>query len=361
MKANLLTLACLSCVITNALAQTNYRISEAAANFLVWAPDARAGGMGHAGTATSGDANSAFWNVGKLTDAPGNLGVTASYSPWLPNIMNGAWLGHAAGYKKLGKGQVIGASVQYFSDPGIVSAPSLSAGGDIAFSGSYARQLGNHFSAGITLKYLSSDIGSGVVVLGQSLKPARAMAGDIGFYYKSQASDMAGDEHMVWTVGATIANIGPKMNYGSGYEYFLPTMLRLGGGFSYKANGQHKLNVTAEAGKLLIPTPQPGRNVNQTSYLEGVVKSFSDAPGGVKEEMQEVTIAMGAEYWYKDLFALRGGYFTENKEKGDRKFFTTGAGARILKHYSLDFAYLIPTDSGSPMKNMYKLTASVDF
>lgn len=360
MKANLLTLACLSCTLTNVFAQTNYRIAETAANFLAIAPDARAGGMGYAGTATSADANSAFWNVGKLPDAPGSFGVSATYSPWLPYLINSAWLGYATGYKKLGKGQVVGASVQYFSDPAIVSAPTLSSGGDIAFSGSYAKQLGSHFSAGVTLKYVSSDIGS-IVVQGKALKPARAVAGDIGFYYKSLSPDAEGNENMVWTIGATLANIGPKMNYGPGYEYFLPTTLRLGGGLSYTANGQHKLNVTAEAGKLLVPTPVPGSNVNQKPYLEGIFQSFSDAPGGFKEEMQEIVVAMGAEYWYKNLFALRGGYHAENKRKGDGKFFTAGAGVRVLKHYSLDFAYLIPTDSGNPMKNMYKLTASVDF
>ena len=361
MKANLLTLACLSCVMTNVFAQTNYRIAETAANFLVMAPDARAGGMGHAGTATSADANSAFWNVGKLSDAPGNFGVAATYSPWLPNLINGAWLGYAAGYKKLGKGQVVGASVQYFSEPAIISAPSLSSGGDIAFSGSYAKQLGSHFSAGLTLKYVSSDIGSSVVVSGNALKPARAVAGDVGVYYKSRSSDADADENMEWTIGAMLANIGPKMNYGAGHEYFIPTTLRLGGGFSYTANGQYKLNVTAEAGKLLVPTPVPGTNVNQKPYLEGIIQSFSDAPGGFKEEMQEIVLAMGAEYWYKNLCALRGGYYTENKVKGNRKFFTTGAGVRILKHYSLDFAYLIPTDSGSPLKNMYKVSASINF
>jgi hypothetical protein len=360
MKANLLTLACLSCAMSNAFAQTSYRIAETAANFLTIAPDARAGGMGYAGTATSADANSAFWNVGKLTDAPGNFGVSATYSPWMPYLIDGAWLGYATGYKKFRNGQVVGASVQYFSHPGIFSAPALSSGGDIAFSGSYAKQLGSHFSAGVTLKYVSSDIGNNVVT-GVALKPARAVAGDIGFYYKSISSDVEGDENMVWTVGATLANIGAKMDYGSGYEYFLPTTLRLGGGLSYTASGQHKLNVTAEAGKLLVPTPAPGRNVNQKPYLEGVIQSFSDAPGGFKEEMQEIVVAMGAEYWYRDRFALRGGYYAENKTKGNRKFFTTGAGVRILKHYSIDFAYLIPTDAGSPMKNMYKVSASVDF
>jgi len=360
MKANLLTLACLSCVMTNAFAQTNYRIAETAAHFLTIAPDARAGGMGYAGTATSADANSAFWNVGKLADAPGNFGVSATYSPWLPHLMDNDWLGYAAGYKKLGHGQVVGASVQYFSGPAINSATALSGGEDIALSGSYAKQLGSHFSAGITLKYVSSDLGNGVIS-GIMLKPARAVAGDIGFYYKSHSANVEGDENMVWTIGAALANIGPKVNYGPGFEYFLPTTLRLGGGFSYTANGQHKLNVTAEVGKLLVPTPTPGTNVNQKPYLEGVFQSFSDAPGGFKEEMQEIVVAMGAEYWYKNLFALRGGYHAENKEKGNRKFFTTGAGVRFLKHYSLDFAYLIPTDSGSPLKNMYKVSASVDF
>lgn len=360
MKANLLTLACLSCIMTNAFAQTSYRVAETAGGFLAMAPDARAGGMGHAGTATSADANSAFWNVGKLADAPGSFGATATYSPWLPYLINGAWLGYAAGYKKLGRGQVVGASVQYFSDPAISSFPSLSPRGDIAISGSYARQLGSHFSAGITLKYVSSDIGSSVIS-GTVLKPARAVAGDVGFYYKSHSSDVDGDENLVWTVGAMLANIGPKMDYGAGYEYFLPTTLRLGGGFSYTANGLHKLNVTAEAGKLLVPTPVPGSNTNQKPYLEGIIKSFSDAPGGFKEEMQEVVVAMGAEYWYKNLFALRGGYYAENKVKGNRKFFTTGAGVRFLKHYTLDFAYLIPTDSGSPLKNSYKISASVNF
>jgi hypothetical protein len=316
--------------------------------------------MGHAGTATSGDANAIFWNAGKLTDAERDFGVSATYSPWLPHLVDGVWLGNVSGYKKIGKGQVVGASVQYFSDPLVGSVAALSSGSDIAFSGAYARQLGSHFSMGVTLKYISSNIGNGVIG-GFPLKTARAMAADIGAYYKSQSTDAEGDDNMVWTVGATLANIGPKMDYGLGMDYFLPTTLRIGGGFSYTANGQHKLNVTAEAGKLLVPTQVPGRLPSQDAYLKGVIKSFSDAPGGFKEEMQEVVLAMGAEYWYKGLFALRGGYHAESKEKGNRKFFTAGAGLRLLEHYGIDFAYLIPADKGSPMKNMYKISGSVYF
>ncbi|MCF0071246.1 type IX secretion system outer membrane channel protein PorV [Dyadobacter sp. CY261] len=362
MKAIWLILACiLICNATVVCAQTSPRIPDPGAYALSLAPDARAGGMGYTGTATNGDANAMFWNPGKLPDAPRSFGVSATYSPWLPSLIDNAWVGYVSGYKKLNKGQVMGASVHYFSQAQMNSpSPSVFAGRDIAFNAAYAKQLGSHFSMGMTLKYLSSSIGSGVIN-GVVLKTANVVAGDIGAFYRSQSPDVEGAENMNWTVGVSLTNIGPKLNYGGANDYFLPTTLRLGGGFSYTASGQHKLNVAAEAGKLLVPTPVSGRNVNQKPYLEGIIQSFSDAPGGFKEEMQEVVVAMGAEYWYKEQFGLRGGYRTESIDKGGRKFFTVGAGVKFLEHYGLDFAYLIPQGQNTAMKNMYKIGGSVYF
>jgi hypothetical protein len=361
-KANLLVAAAFIAGCQVALAQPGptYRIPEYIAYFLLHAPDARSGGMGMAGTATSGDANATFWNAAKLTEAPKSFGASATYSPWLTQLQSGLWMGYATAYKKLGKGHVIAASVNYFDSPLLNSTGMVSDARDLSISASYAKQLGSHFSVGASLKYISSDYGD-VVIGGVNLKPGRAVAADFGAYYNTHTGDPETGENINWTFGITLSNVGGKISYGTGPEHFLPTVLRLGGGFSYTADGKHKLNVTADAGKLLVPTPVPGRNVNEKPLLKAMVGSFSDAPGGFKEEMQEIVLAMGAEYWYKNAFALRGGYHTENRYKGDRKFFTAGAGARFFKNYGIDFAYLFPEAKGSPLKDTYKITGMVNF
>lgn len=362
MKANLLLVTALSAGCYNAWSQPGptYRTPESAGYVLLNAPDSRSAGMGMAGTATSGDANATFWNAAKLTEAPGRFGAAATYSPWLTHFQSGFWMGYATAYQKLGKGQVIAASVNYFDNSGMFSTGSSSNGRDIAVGASYAKEFGSHFSMGASFKYVASDLGN-VVVGGSVLKPARVVAGDVGAYYKSRVSDSETGENINWTLGITLSNIGGKMDYGAGVALFLPTSLRVGGGFSYTADGRHKLNVTADAGKLLVPTPIPGRNVNEKPLLKAMVGSFSDAPGGFKEEMQEIVLAMGAEYWYKSAFALRGGYYTENRNKGGRKFYTFGTGARFLKNYGIDFAYMIPENKESPLKDMYKVTGMVYF
>ncbi|WP_353721281.1 type IX secretion system outer membrane channel protein PorV [Dyadobacter sp. 676] len=334
---------------------------QPAVSSLSLAPDARAAGMGFTGAATSADANAIYWNPGKLADADRDLGVSATYARWLPSVKNSTWTGFLSGYKKLGNRQVVGASVHYFNKSENDNIPTPAPGNDIIISGAYSRQLGRHFSMGATLKYISSNVGRTAVIGGNILETAHMVAGDIGAYYKSQPHDPERIDHLVWTAAATLTNIGPKVDYGSGGSYFLPTTLRVGGGLSYTVEGHHKLNVAADAGKLLVPTPVPGRNANQKPYFEGVLQSFSDAPGGFREEMREITITMGAEYWYKERYALRCGYQAENKEKGDRKIFTAGAGARFLTHYGIDFAYLFPVDKGSPLRNAYQVSGAVYF
>jgi hypothetical protein len=224
----------------------------------------------------------------------------------------------------------------------------------------YAQQLGKNFSMGLTLKYISSNLAGNAVVNGISLKPGRTVAGDISAYYRKQLKNEDTGSDLTWSLGAVLSNLGGKVSYGSGAEAsFIPTNIKIGGGLSYTGDGRNRFNVILDASKLMVPTPHAGVNVNTKATLSGIFGSFSDAPDGFKEELQEVAVAVGAEYWYNGVFALRGGYFGENKNKAGRKFFTAGAGARFMKNYGVDFAYMFPTNQGSPLAQTLRISLSM--
>jgi len=231
---------------------------------------------------------------------------------------------------------------------------------ELAISGTYSRQLAKNFSMGLTLKYISSNLAGSSVIIGSSLAPARVAAGDISaFYRKALANEETGGE-FVWTLGAVLSNLGGKVNYSSitESENFIPTNLKVGGGISFTADGRNRFNFIVDARKLMVPTPD-GTRINERPLLEGVFGSFSDAPDGFKEELQEIGLAVGGEYWYNDIFAIRAGYNAENKNKGNLKYFTAGAGARFLEKYSVDFAYLFPVTQGSPLAQTLRITLSL--
>jgi hypothetical protein len=347
---------------------TTRRIVTSPLSFLTFAPDARSAGMGEAGVALSADANATYWNASKLPFAQKDFGISASYTPWLGNLVDDMWLGYLTAYKKIGKDQAIAGSVNFYNggELDLRNAVGTQLGTfnsrELAISGTYSRQLGKNFSMGLTLKYISSNLAGSAVVNGVSLRPARTVAGDISAYYRKQIKNEDTGSELTWSLGAVLSNLGGKVNYGSGTETesFIPTNLKLGGGLSFSADGRNKFNFIVDASKLMVPTP--GANaasnlqISQYGALKGAFGSFSDAPDGFKEEIQEVAVAVGAEYWYNDIFALRAGYFGENKNKGDRKFFTAGVGARFLERYSVDFAYMFPTTQGSPLAQTLRIT-----
>ncbi|MCE7067476.1 type IX secretion system outer membrane channel protein PorV [Dyadobacter sp. CY326] len=353
------------------LAQTilprSQRIPHSPLSFLTFAPDARSAAMGEAGVALSPDANSTYWNAAKLPYNTKDLGVSASYTPWLRNLVDDMWLGYLTAYKKLGDKQAVAVSVNYFNNGELDLRTSTGAQNgyftsrELAISGTYSRQLAKNFSMGLTLKYISSNLAGSALVAGTSISPARVAAGDISaFYRKAIRNDDTGGE-FVWTLGAVLSNLGGKISYSSieDSENFIPTNLKLGGGISFSADGRNRFNFVVDARKLMVPTPDGVTNVNTLPVLKGVFGSFSDAPDGFQEEIQEVGLAVGGEYWYNDIFALRAGYNTENKNKGGQKYFTAGAGAHFLNKYSVDFAYLFPVTQGSPLAQTLRITLAL--
>jgi len=350
------------------LAQSaSQRIPASPLSFLTFAPDARSAAMGEAGVALSPDANSTYWNAAKLPYNTKDFGVSASYTPWLRNIVDDMWLGYLTAYKKLDDKQAIAISANYFNNGELDLRTATGAQNgyfnsrEFAFSGTYSRQLSKNFSMGLTLKYISSNLAGTAVINNISLRPARTAAGDISAFYRKVLKNEDTGGEFTWSLGAVLSNLGGKVNYGSGTdsENFIPTNLKVGGGLSFSADGRNKFNIIADASKLMVPTPDSTTNFNQKPALSGAFGSFSDAPDGFKEELQEVALALGAEYWYNDIFALRAGYYGEHKNKGNRKFFTAGAGIRFADRYAVDFAYLFPVTQGSPIAQTLRITLSL--
>lgn len=343
------------------------RIPASPLSFLTFAPDARSAAMGEAGVALSPDANSAYWNAAKLPYNTKDFGVSISYTPWLRYLVDDMWLGYLSIYKKLGDRQAVAFSANYFNNgeldlrDGVGNNIGYFNSREVAFNGTYSRQLGRNFSMGLTLKYISSNLAGNAVINNVSLSPARVAAGDISAYYKKEFKNEDTGSELVWSLGAVLSNLGGKINYGSGSdtENFIPTNLKIGTGLSYTGDGRNRFNFILDVSKLMVPTPDGKTNVNTKPLLNGVFGSFSDAPDGFKEEIQEVAIATGLEYWYNNIFALRAGYFGENKNKGDRRFFTAGAGLRFADKWGADFAYMFPTTQGSPLAQTLRITVSV--
>ncbi|MCF0054965.1 type IX secretion system outer membrane channel protein PorV [Dyadobacter sp. CY356] len=323
--------------------------------FLTFSPDARSSAMGEGGVALSPDANSTYWNAAKLTFADRDFGASLSYTPWLPKLTDDIWLGYASVYKKIGKGQAIAGSVNYYRSGGNSSSENPS---DISLNATYSRQLGRNFSMGLTMKYISSNLAGQGLISGTVFETGRVIAADVSAFYRKQVINDPSGKNLTYTFGAVLSNLGGKIDYGPSYgNGFIPTTLKIGGGVSISPNVQHRFNFILDASKLMVPTTYSFYSTNQ-SALQGVIKSFSDAPGGLKEELQEVALSFGGEYWYKSAFALRGGYHTESKNKANKKYITLGAGFLILKNYGADFSYLIPVSEGSPFSETMRFTVS---
>lgn len=355
--------------------------------FLQIGPDARAGGMGEAGVASAPDANSLHWNPAKYSFIESDMGISLSYSPWLRALVQDINLAYLTGFKKLGDDQAIAASLLYFSLGDIVFTNIQ---GDVvgnyrpnefALSAAYSRMLTRRLSGAVSARYIHSNLTQGQEVAGTSTKPGNSIAADIAIYseHPLEFANMAGGT-FAW--GLNISNIGAKISYSDDNTQrdFIPTNLRIGPSLTLDIDDFNKLTFMVDFNKLLIPTPPiyetdstgqviyddnnnpiiaEGKDPN-VSVPVGMFQSFFDAPGGFNEEIREVALAAGLEYWYDNQFALRGGYFYEHATKGNRKFFTLGAGLRY-NVFGLDVSYLIPTDQLNPLGNTLRFTLHLNF
>ena len=381
MKRKLLT-ALASVVLMNTLtsqAQVNnksqQRVIVPAVPFLTISPDSRGASMGDAGVASTPDANSMYWNTAKLAFIDKSIGSTVSYTPWLRDLVDDMGLIHASIFKKAAKDQALGLSMTYFNQGEIqfTTATGQPNGTfqsrEFNIAGGYSRKLGRDFSMGLNLKYIHSNLIGSQVVNNSSSKPANTVAGDISFYYvKEKPSATSKDKGVIYSAGAVIQNLGGKVNYGRD-AYYLPTNLKLGGGLNYKIDAHNQFNFLVDVNKLLVPTPPlrdntgvivKGKDPQTTGVISGIFGSFNDAPDGFKEELREFTGSFGVEYWYNNIFAVRGGYFAESNAKGGRKYATMGLGFRIKNSYGIDLAYLVPTTQGSPLANTWRVSLIFD-
>ena len=376
------------------------RVITTGVPFLMIASDARAASMGDMGVATSVDIYSQFWNPSKYVFSESKSGFGLSYTPYLSKLVNDISLGNLTYFNRINERSAFAVSLRYFSLGEIeivqdeFSEALIEQPNEMTMDISYSLRLADQFSMGVALRYLRSDLKIGAV--DPDAKAASSYAVDISAYFQSEEQNY-GDIDGRWRGGMIIQNLGPKIKYDeSGDDTFLPTNLRLGGGFDFLLDQFNKVSLTAEITKLLVPTPPIiGREYNFTdindngiydegidelceltssdyviyqgqdnqdvNFLSGVFQSFSDAPGGFSEELKEFTWALGAEYVYDDSFALRAGYFNESEDKGARKFLAFGAGFKF-SGTKIDLSYLFSASKvPSPLENTLRFSLTFDF
>lgn len=327
-------------VITGA--DTTFRVITTAVPFLTISPDARNAALGDVGVATAPDANSAYWNPAKLVFIDKAYGGSISYTPWLGKIINDMWISYLSGFYKITREQAVALSMKYF-DMGNISFRGTGNEplGDfnpreMSLDFTYSRMLTEELSVGLTGRYIYSNL-TGAFPSGTDTRPINSAAADIGVYYNKL---MKGAKNSTLSLGALISNIGPKVSYtDDANENFIPTNLKLGGVYTTELDPFNSISFAMDLNKLLVPTIDKGQSV-----LSGMFNSFSDAPDGFSEEIKEIILNMGIEYWYNNTFAGRIGYFLESKEKGNRKYLTLGVGFRNQKSFGIDVAYLVPTN-----------------
>ncbi len=350
--------------------------------FLQITPDSRSGAMGDAGVALSPDANSTFWNAAKLAFVQEDMEVSLSYSPWLRALVNDMSLAYLSGYKKLSKNQTVGGSLRYFTLGNITFTDEVGTvirdfkPNEFALDGSFGQKFSEKLSGGIAIRYIYSNLTGGQNVLGADSKPGQSVAADVSVFYSNDKMKVGGRDARL-NIGGNISNIGNKMRYtNSDKRDFIPTNLKLGTAYTVDLDKYNQITVALDLNKLLVPTP-PRYTADGDSLLAGkspdvgtatgMVQSFYDAPGDVsnegniiagsvvKEELREVNIGGGFEYWYDQQFAFRTGYFYENYTKGNRQFITLGAGLKY-QVLTIDMSYLISTTQQNPLANTLRFT-----
>jgi hypothetical protein len=349
-------------------------VVTSAVPFLRISPDARSGGMGDVGIATTPDANSSFWNQAKIPFALSKAAIGVSYTPWLKGLgLNDVYLASLAGYYQLDETQAISASLRYFSLGNIQFTDAL--GNDLnsyrprefGFDVGYSRKLSDKLGLGIALRYINSSLANGTYN-GQSYKPGSAVAGDISLFHDGTGSD-PNASGLNW--GIALHNLGSKISYTNDatQKDYIPANLGIGVAYTKVFDETSKATFGLDINKLLVPTPPlitgntSTDSANIAKYrnkgvLSSWVSSFGDAPGGFSEELREVQVSLGAEYMYNNQFAFRAGYFYEAPTKGNRQYFTIGAGINY-NMYGLNFSYLIPSGGGvnrNPLANTIRFS-----
>lgn len=325
--------------------------------------------MGDVGIAISPDANSIFWNLSKVPFAKKNSAVSVTYTPWLKELVNDVFLATLSGYSKLDENSAISGSLRYFS-LGTIEFRDF-AGADMgtyrprefAIDAGYARKLSENFGMGVTLRFINSNLASGTLD-GQTIRPGRAVAADLSGYYTKEYEKEDGSANNQLSLGFAISNIGNRISYtrAADKKDFLPTNLGLGGAYTFGIDEYNKITLALDINKLLVPTPDTanGGSYPDKGVVSGIFSSFGDAP--FSEELHELMYSAGAEYWYNDQFAVRGGYYSEHKTKGNRKYFTAGVGIKY-DIFGLNFSYLVPSGSGiqkNPLSNTLRFTLTFD-
>ena len=341
-----------------------------AVNSLKIGPDARAGGLGDIGAATDPDVNSQAWNPAKYPFCISRAGIAVNYTPWLRKIVNDIALAYVAGYMRLGDYTAISSSLRYFSLGEVDAGENMSIKPyEMAFDIGVSRMLSENFSAAIALRYIRSDLSGNY---SDDTKPGNAFAADVAMYYNKYV--VMGSRECQLGLGLNISNIGSKMKFGDENTYFIPTNLRLGVNYLIPINEYNKIAFGLDLNKLLVPTmprqkdDESGEDYQQRlqkdyfdmSPITGIFKSFGDAPGGFSEELKEIQWSFGVEYTYNDKFILRAGYHDEDKDKGNRKYFTVGAGFR-MNVFSIDAGYVLSTAASNPLDQTLRVSLAFDF
>lgn len=354
-------------------AQSNMNPIVTAAPFLLVASDAKSGGMGDVGVATSSDANALFWNSSKYAFMENSMKISLLYTPWLRNIVDDVFLGGFVIADKIDERSAWALGLRYFNLGNIelTNFAGVPEGtekmNEFSLDGSYSLKLSKYYSMGITIRYIRSDLG--IESANSAIQSINTFSSDVSGFYESSAKNY-GAFGGVWRAGFSLSNLGPRVSYTDNDNYnYLPTNMRIGGGFEFIFDHLNSLQCYLDFNKLLVPTPNVSLNKNDkppykqgnTPFFEGVFKSFSDAPGGFSEELKEITWGLGFEYLYKQIFALRTGYFHESEMKGTRNFFTLGTGFSY-KNTDLDISYLFNTSSvANPLENTLRFSLSFTF
>ena len=338
-------------------------------------PGARAAGMGDVGVSSTPDVNSQYYNPSKYALLSSKAGVSFTYTPWLAKLVNDIKLMELTGYYKIGSenNQALSASLRFFSLGTIRTFDDLARSlgeahpNEFALDFGYSLQITSDYSMGVVLRYIRSDQNTASST-GEN-RAGNAFAADIAGYLTKYF--VAGDSEPLWTFGFNISNIGTKISYGGNQSMFIPTNLRVGTGILYPFDDYNALSLNIEANKLLVPTPpikdptkpdEYARKIEEyqkTSSIAGIFKSFGDAPGGFKEELQEINLGIGAEYSYNNRFFLRAGYQYQHPNKGTLQYFTAGAGFK-MSVFSLDASYLISAVPSNPLDQTLRFSLSFD-
>ena len=340
------------------------------------APDARAGSMGDVGAATDPDAVSQYWNPAKYPFNISRAGVALNYTPWLRQLVSDMNLAYLAGYYRIGDYSAVSGSFRYFSLGEVLTSSGVDAANDMtikpyemSFDVGYSLMLSEKFSLGAAVRWIYSDLTYDYT---EDTSPGSAFAADIACYYQNYIN--IGNRECQLGLGLNISNVGSKITFGgSDNSEFIPTNLRIGAALMIPINEYNRFTIAADANKLLVPTypkqedgeptedyeERGQRDYYDVSSISGIFKSFTDAPGGFKEELQEIQWSVGAEYVYNDRFSLRAGYHHESENKGNRKYFTVGAGFK-MSVFSLDAGYVIATAKSNPLDQTLRFTLTFD-